>query len=98
MRLKLDTLLAERLLRDFVKRCRLHLRMLSKEGKSKSMSCAKQSHLLLKEIDGFSAKKGRVFRHIDEAIEHYRSQSDGLFHSLEKLVVSTACPGLSPGI
>lgn len=86
MRLKSDTLLVERLFRDFIKRCRLHLRVLSKEDRS--MSCAKQSHLLLREIDRFSAKKGRVFKHIDEAIEHYRSQSDGLFHSLEKEVFS----------
>lgn len=59
IRLKLGTLLVERLLWDFIKRCKLHLRMLSKEEKSPYY--VKRSHLLIREIARFNVKKGRVF-------------------------------------
>lgn len=86
IRLKPNTLLVEGLLRDFVKRCNLHMRMLSKTNDP--VYYVKQSRLFLKEIDQFNSKEERVFKYMDEAILYYRSSSDGEFHLLEREIYS----------
>lgn len=49
-----------------------------------SLYYMEQSRLLLSEIAKFKSKQSRVFKHIDDAILHYRSSSDGEFHLLER--------------
>ena len=63
-RLRLNTYLVEFLLRDYLKRCKLHLKLLSKlhemngtNGFTKPTYYMKQSDLLLKELGDFFAKK-----------------------------------------
>ena len=75
IRFKLDTLLVERLLCDYLKRCRLHIGLLSKDLPGKKSYYAKQSRVLLEEIDNFSNKRVRVFEHIEAAVGHYRLKS-----------------------
>lgn len=91
IRLKPNALLVEGLLRDFAKRCNLHMRMLSKTDDP--VYYVKQSRLFLKEIDEFNSKEERVFKYMDEAILYYRSSSDGEFHLLEREI--RECPGKS---
>lgn len=82
IRFKLDTLLVERLLCDYLKRCRLHMGLLSKDVKKSYY--VKQARVLLEEIEKFGNKKVRVFEHIETAISRYRLKSSCEFHSLER--------------
>lgn len=81
IRLRLNTLLVERLLRDFVKRSKWHVGIIAKKDVAYS---DKPLHLLLREVSNFERKREVVFTHIDEAIGYYQLKSGVEFFALEK--------------
>lgn len=88
-RLKLNTFLVERLLRDYLNRCKLHIALLSHERTKDSVKVTyymKQSDLLLKELDDFLVKKVEVFDYVDSSFNSYRvdSKCDLGLYALEK--------------
>ena len=93
IRLRLNALLVERLLRDFVKRSKWHIGLLAKKDAADKLSAysdklsaysGKPSHLLLREVANFERRREVVFTHIDEAIGYYQLKSGVEFFALEK--------------
>ena len=90
VRLKLNNIMVERLLRDYLKRCDLHMKLLGKAEEAANDSEEKldyygaQSRSLLAEIVLFEERRIKVLKHIDETLKDYRLHTKLEVHALEK--------------
>ena len=88
VRLRLANALLSRLLRDLIKRCRLHLDLIGKQ-KQVSTNTSNISYVhndrvssLLKEIELLKLKESALYKHLKEAIDVYWTNSE--VHAIEK--------------